>query len=153
MTTSQSQPGKFIARGAAHEIEHSYRFMPKFDDHGLIPAIVTDATTGAILMFAWMNAEALELTMVTRVAHFYSRSRSKLWKKGEESGNVMNVVAMATDCDQDSIAIAVQVSGNGVACHTGAVSCFYRTVDLDAPPSGLAYARDAAQVPLQPVVK
>jgi phosphoribosyl-AMP cyclohydrolase len=148
MTITAAKISAFADRSSTGEIEHGYSFMPKFDEHGLIPAIVTDAATGAVLMFAWMNAEALGLTLTTRVAHFYSRSRAKLWKKGEESGNLLHVIELRTDCDQDALTLAVSVAGNGVACHTGAVSCFYRTVSLEAPPSGLAFAS-----PPQPVVK
>jgi phosphoribosyl-AMP cyclohydrolase len=148
MTTASLQPNAFADRSSTSEIEQGCAFMPKFDEHGLIPAIVTDATTGAVLMFAWMNADALGLTLTTRIAHFYSRSRAKLWKKGEESGNLLHVVELRTDCDQDALTLAVSVAGDGVACHTGAVSCFYRTVSLKAPPSGLAFAN-----PPQPVVK
>ncbi len=121
---------QFKARTTRDEVERGSAFMPKFDEHGLIPAIVTDAATGAVLMFAWMDANALALTIETRVAHFYSRSRAKLWKKGEESGNLFSVVELRTDCDQDVVSVAVTVGGNGVACHTGAVSCFYRSIPL-----------------------
>ncbi len=119
----------FAARGTAAEIEHGDVFMPKFDADGLIPAIVTDNASGAVLMFAWMNAEALQLTHTTRIAHFWTRSRGKLWKKGEESGNLLDVVTLQTDCDQDVVLVSATVRGAGVACHTGAVSCFYRQVD------------------------
>lgn len=158
MTKTDAHPSAFASRGSAHEIEGGSNLMPKFDEFGLIPAIVTDASTGAVLMFAWMNAEALSLTLTTRIAHFYSRSRAKLWKKGEESGNLLGVVEMRTDCDQDAILISVTVAGNGVACHTGAVSCFFRTVMLGAPPSSLAFvALPEPVLPepvlLQPVVK
>jgi phosphoribosyl-AMP cyclohydrolase len=105
----------------------------------LIPAIVTDAASGEVLMFAWMNAEALALTLETRLGHFWSRSRGRLWKKGEESGNLLNVSEVRTDCDQDVVWLKVVVEGDGVACHTGAKSCFYRALALGAPPSpGLA---------------
>ncbi len=77
----------FAPRGTPGEVETSLRFQPKFDADGLIPAIVTDAATGEVLMFAWMNAEALAATLETRIGHFWSRSRAKLWKKGEDSGN------------------------------------------------------------------
>jgi phosphoribosyl-AMP cyclohydrolase len=123
-----SQP--FAPRGTPQEIEQGVVFQPTFTDDGLIPAIVTDASTGAVLMFAWMNANALRLTIETRTAHFYSRSRAKLWIKGEESGNLLHVVEMTTDCDQDVVALKVIVKGNGVACHTGQRSCFYRSVAL-----------------------
>lgn len=120
----------FPARGSASEIETGSVFMPKFDGDGLIPAIVTDAETGRVLMFAWMNAEALKLTLETGNAHFWTRSRQRIWKKGEESGNLLDVVSVLTDCDQDVVQVSVNVRGAGAACHTGAASCFYRQVDL-----------------------
>ena len=125
----------FAARGTPREVETSLRFQPKFDADGLIPAVVTDAATGDVLMFAWMNAQALAATLETRAAHFWSRSRAKLWKKGEESGNVLRVIEARTDCDQDVVWLKVEVEGAGVACHTGARSCFYRALPLGAPPS------------------
>lgn len=131
MTThSMTTPALFSPRGDTLVIEQGSEFQPKFDADGLIPAIVTDAASGEVLMFAWMNAEALALTLATRKAHFWTRSRKKLWLKGEESGNVLAVEEMRTDCDQDVIWLRVSVRGDGVACHTGARSCFYRAVDL-----------------------
>jgi len=125
----------FAPRGSADEIEQGLVFRPRFDADGLIPAIVSDAATGEVLMFAWMNGEALALTLETRVGHFWSRSRNRLWKKGEESGNLLTVTEVRTDCDQDVLWLKVVVQGEGVACHTGARSCFYRTVALGTPPS------------------
>ena len=129
-----AQP-RFADRTTPEDIEAGSVFQPKFDRDGLIPAIVTDATSGAVLMFAFMNAEALQRTLETQVAHFWSRSRNKLWKKGEESGNLLAVAEIRTDCDQDVIWIAASVAGDGVACHTGARSCFYRILQpaADAP--------------------
>lgn len=126
-------------RGTTAEIEHGTTFMPKFDTDGLIPAIVTDAGTGEVLMFAWMNAAALSLTQATRVAHFWTRSRGRIWKKGEESGNLLDVVELRTDCDQDVMLLRVTVRGASVACHTGARSCFYRRVD---PAGNMLLAHD-----------
>lgn len=129
-------PAPFFAeRGTAKEVEQGLAFQPKFDASGLIPAIVTDAVSGSVLMFAWMDGEALALTMETRVGHFWSRSRRRLWKKGEDSGNVLDVVEILTDCDQDVVWLKVRVQGTGVACHTGARSCFYRTLPLGLKPS------------------
>lgn len=128
--TSPARPSPFAPRGNINEIENGSLFQPKFDAGGLIAAIVSDAATGEVLMFAWMNAEALSLTLETRVAHFWSRSRGRLWKKGEESGNMMLVTEVRTDCDQDVVWVKVSVEGDGVACHTGARSCFYRTLPL-----------------------
>jgi len=113
---------------AGETIETTLAFRPRFGPDGLIPAIVTDLKTGDVLMFAHMNADALTSTLATGLAHFWSRSRAKLWKKGEESGNLLKVREVRTDCDQDVIWLAVEIEGHGVACHTGARSCFYRRV-------------------------
>lgn len=122
----------FAARGTTAEIEAGTTFQPRFDADGLIPAIVTAAEGGGVLMFAWMNREALRLTIESKIAHFWTRSRQKIWKKGEESGNFLDVSELRTDCDQDVVWLKVRVRGAGVACHTGAASCFYRTVELGA---------------------
>lgn len=114
------------------QLEAGSVFAPRFDSDGMIPAIVTDRGTGEVLMFAWMNRQSLALTLSTGIAHFWSRSRAKLWKKGEESGNLLTVVEMRTDCDQDVLWLAVQIAGEGRACHTGERSCFYRRVVADA---------------------
>lgn len=121
-------------RTSKDDIEKGGVFRPKFDSDGLIPAILTDSATGAVLMFAFMNSTALSLTLETGIAHFWSRSRNKLWKKGEESGNLLGVVEIRTDCDQDVVWVTARVAGDGVACHTGAVSCFYRR--LEGTPNG-----------------
>lgn len=104
--------------------------MPRFDEAGLISAIITDASGGGVLMFAHMNAEALRLTLETGEAHFWSRSRKALWRKGETSGNRLLVQEIRTDCDQDVLWIAVRLDGDA-ACHTGRRSCFYRRVVRD----------------------
>jgi phosphoribosyl-AMP cyclohydrolase len=122
--------GTFAARGTNRDIEEGPSFAPKFDSDGVLAAVATDVDTGDVLMLAWMNAEALALTIATGHAHFYSRSRGRLWKKGEESGNVLEVVEIRTDCDQDAIWMKVRVSGAGAACHTGRKSCFYREIPL-----------------------
>lgn len=96
----------------------------KWDERGLIPAVVQDDTTGEVLMVAWMNAEALHLTQETGEAHFWSRSRRTLWHKGETSGNVMRVRSIWVDCDADTLLLRVDPAGP--ACHTGKRSCFYR---------------------------
>ena len=95
----------------------------KYDSNGLIPVIVQDSTTGEVLMMAWSNEEAVRLMKETGYTHFWSRSRKKLWKKGEESGHVQRIVSMQTDCDADTL--LVRVKQEGVACHTGIPSCFY----------------------------
>jgi phosphoribosyl-AMP cyclohydrolase len=111
-----------------HENEEGAVFAPRFDASGLITAIVTDVKDGHLLMVAHMNAEALRLTLETGVAHYWSRSRETLWKKGETSGNLQTVVEMRTDCDQDALWLQVNVAGDGPTCHTGRRSCFYRQV-------------------------
>ncbi len=111
-----------------HEIEEGAVFAPRFDASGLITAIVTDASDGQLLMVAHMNAEALRLTLETGIAHYWSRSRNALWKKGGTSGNLQTIVEMRTDCDQDALWLKVEVAGNGPTCHTGRRSCFYRQV-------------------------
>lgn len=113
------------------QLEAGDVFAPRFDADGMIPAIVTDRASGEVAMFAWMNAQALDLTLSTGIAHFWSRSRAKLWKKGEESGNLLGVVEMRTDCDQDVLWLVVDIAGEGRACHTGERSCFYRRVVAD----------------------
>jgi phosphoribosyl-ATP pyrophosphohydrolase/phosphoribosyl-AMP cyclohydrolase len=99
------------------------RAEPTYDERGLVPCIVQDATTDAVLMLAWMNAEALRLTRETGAAHFWSRSRRSLWKKGETSGNTLAVVEIRLDCDLD--AVLVRAHPAGPTCHTGATSCFF----------------------------
>ncbi|MBF7096108.1 bifunctional phosphoribosyl-AMP cyclohydrolase/phosphoribosyl-ATP diphosphatase HisIE [Alkalibacter sp. M17DMB] len=98
----------------------------KFDEKGLIPAIVQDAKTSEVLMMAYMNQESLEKTLETKTTWFYSRSRQKLWNKGETSGNVQNVVSIDYDCDEDTL--LVKVDPTGPSCHTGNYSCFYRNL-------------------------
>jgi phosphoribosyl-AMP cyclohydrolase len=105
--------------------ETTDRFLPRFDAAGLVTAVVTDRA-GALLMVAHMNAEALAATQDTGEAVFWSRSRGRLWRKGETSGNVLRVIEMRVDCDQDALWLIVEPAGP--ACHTGATSCFYRRV-------------------------
>ncbi len=114
---------------ASSEIEEGTRLQPKFDAAGLVTAVATDAATGELLMVAHMNAEALARTIESGEAHYFSRSRKKLWRKGEESGHTQRVVEMRVDCDQDAVWIKVEQAGPG-ACHTGRRSCFYRAVPL-----------------------
>jgi phosphoribosyl-AMP cyclohydrolase len=121
----------FPSPGSVDDIEEGRVFAPRFDSSGLIPAMAVAAGSQAPLMFAWMNAEALALTLDTRIAHYYSRSRGKLWKKGETSGQLQRVVRMRTDCDQDVVILDVEVAGDGAACHTGRATCFYREVKPD----------------------
>ncbi|MBT1154475.1 phosphoribosyl-AMP cyclohydrolase [Aminobacter anthyllidis] len=109
-------------------LEEGEAFTPRFDVNGLVTAVVTDATDDMLLMVAHMNAEALALTIETGIAHYWSRSRGSLWKKGETSGNFQHVVEIRTDCDQDAVWLRVNVTGHDATCHTGRRSCFYRTV-------------------------
>lgn len=102
---------------------------PRYGDDGLITAVVTDVDSGEVLMVAHMNAQALQLTVDTGFAHFWSRSRQSLWKKGETSGNMMRVAELRVDCDQDAVWIRAHPAGP--ACHTNARTCFYRRVTPD----------------------
>lgn len=108
------------------EQDETEEFRPKFDDNGLIAAVAQDADTGDVLMLAWMNAEALTATLETGRATYWSRSRRKLWVKGETSGHFQDVIEVYTDCDQD--AIVMKIRQTDAACHTGRKSCFYRRV-------------------------
>lgn len=112
------------------ERELGNTFLPRFDAQGLLIAIAVDATTKEILMVAYMDEEALAKTRETGLAHFHSRSRGKLWLKGETSGHFLRVEEIRVDCDQDALQLVVKPEGP--ACHTGATSCFYRRLDGDA---------------------
>jgi len=103
----------------------------KWDDHGLVPAIAQDAASGEVLMFAWMNREALELTAKEGRAIYWSRSRKKLWRKGEESGHVQQVKEIRLDCDSDVVLLKIEQIG-GIACHTGRRSCFFQRLENEA---------------------
>ena len=130
MARSQSLSGiPFGERGSSGEIEEGTRLTPKFDADGLIPCAVTDHASGAVLMFAYMNAEALSLTIETGEAHYWSRSRGELWRKGATSGHVQKVVDLRVDCDQDALWMVVEQTG--AACHVGYRSCFYRSIPVD----------------------
>jgi phosphoribosyl-AMP cyclohydrolase len=108
----------------------SDRFEPKFDANGLLTAVVVDAGCKAVLMVAFMDAEAVAATRATGLAHFHSRSRGRLWKKGESSGNVLAVERILVDCDQDALVLECRPAGP--TCHTGADSCFFRVLEGDA---------------------
>jgi len=111
------------------DLEEGAALTPKFDASGLVTAVVTEAASGDVLMVAHMNAEALAKTIETGEAWYFSRSRQRLWKKGEQSGHVQRVVELRVDCDQDAVWLKVEQAGEG-ACHTGRRSCFYRAVPL-----------------------
>ena len=123
------------------ELEEGVIFSPRFDETGLIVCVTADADTGAVLMVAYMNEEALRLTLETGLAHYWSRSRRSLWRKGDTSGQVQTVTEVRTDCDQDAILMKVTVGGDGNSCHTGRPSCFYRKVTM--APSGPELVFDA----------
>ena len=112
-------------------VEETDRFAPKFDAAGLLTVVVEDAETRETLMLAHANREAVEATLRTNVAHFWSRSRQALWRKGETSGNELRVQAILVDCDQDALLYRITAEGEGVACHTGRRSCFYRELGSD----------------------
>ena len=114
---------------SAKDIEEGEAFIPKYDRDGLITAVVTDVSSGELLMVAHMNAQALSRTVETGEAWYFSRSRQQLWKKGESSGHVQRVKELRVDCDQDAIWLKVEQAGAG-ACHTGRRSCFYRVVPI-----------------------
>ncbi|HET7716686.1 MAG TPA: phosphoribosyl-AMP cyclohydrolase [Bauldia sp.] len=126
---------RFAPRGDHDAVETGTDFAPKFDADGLIVAIAADSASGEVLMVAHMNEEALARTIETRLAWFYSRSRKKLWQKGEESGNTLSVKEIRVDCDQDAILLKVEVAGDAVACHRGYRSCFYRIVPVGVVPT------------------
>jgi phosphoribosyl-AMP cyclohydrolase len=126
-------------------LEEGRLLAPRFDANGLITAVVTDARDGLLLMVAHMNAEALALTIESGIAHYWSRSRGQIWKKGETSGNVQSVTEMRVDCDQDAIWLSVNVAGHRATCHTGRRSCFYRTVEIK---EGIATLCDDGGKPL-----
>jgi phosphoribosyl-AMP cyclohydrolase len=119
----------FGSRNSKAAIESGAAFAPKFDADGLITAVAVDAVTGTVLMVAFMNEESLRLTLSLGEAVYFSRSRQRLWHKGEESGHVQKIVEILTDCDQDALVLRVDQKGPG-ACHTGYRSCFFRSVSV-----------------------
>jgi len=119
----------FKKRDNIKEVEEGKYLAPKFDENGLIPVITTDFQTGDILMHGYMNYEALKKTIETKEVHYWSRSRKKLWRKGQISGFVQIVKEIRIDDDQDSVWLSVDI-GNGASCHVGYRSCFYRSIPL-----------------------
>lgn len=134
-----TSPGPGPSQTGKSELEEGIAFTPRFDANGLIACVTKDARDGQILMLAYMNAEALRLTIETGVAHYWSRSRQMLWRKGDTSGQVQKVVEIWTDCDQDALLLTVEPGGNGGACHTGRRSCFYRKVALGCDQARLVF--------------
>lgn len=120
------------------ELEEGTAFAPRFDASGLVTAVTTEAGSGRVLMVAHMNAEALALTLQTGEVHYWSRSRARIWKKGESSGEIQKLIEMRTDCDQDVVLLTVEQTGRGAACHTGRKSCFYRIVEVEDGTAKLA---------------
>ena len=119
----------FKKRDNIKEVEEGKYLAPKFDENGLIPVITTDFKTGDILMHGYMNSEALKKTIETKEAYYWSRSRNKIWHKGQTSGFIQKVKEIRIDDDQDSIWMSVNI-GNGASCHVGYKSCFYRSIPL-----------------------
>lgn len=111
------------------ELELGSGFTPRFDENGLVPVITQSFKTREVLMLAYMNMEALNKTIATKQAHYWSRSRNSLWLKGETSGQIQNVKEIRTDCDQDAILLLVEVEGDGGCCHVGFENCFYRHLE------------------------
>jgi phosphoribosyl-AMP cyclohydrolase len=128
-----SDSSLFAPPGSTQSVEEGHALTPKFDADGLVTCVTTDAASGEVLMVAHMNAQALARTIESGQAWYFSRSRKKLWRKGETSGHVQRVVEMRIDCDQDTVLIKVAQDGAG-ACHTGRRSCFYRAVPLGKAP-------------------
>jgi phosphoribosyl-AMP cyclohydrolase len=127
---------RFAPRRSIEQVEEGSDLAPKFDDRGLIPVVTTDFETGELLMHGYMNAEALALTIASREAHYFSRSRQALWHKGATSGLVQNVRELLIDDDQDCVWLRVEVAGSGASCHVGYRSCFYRRVPLGNDSAG-----------------
>ena len=119
----------FKKRDNIKEVEEGKYLEPKFDENGLIPVVATDFKTGNVLMHGYMNEESLKKTIETKEAHYWSRSRKKMWHKGQISGFIQNIKEIRIDDDQDSIWLSVDI-GNGASCHVGYRSCFYRSIPL-----------------------
>ena len=119
----------FAERSSIDFVEEGKTLAPKFNSEGIIPVIVTETKSKLVLMLGYMNEEAFEQTIITREAHYWSRSRETLWKKGESSGMVHKVDEILIDDDQDSVWLKVSIEGLGASCHVGYKSCFYRSLD------------------------
>ena len=132
----------FGKRNSVEEVEEGTTFSPKFDKDGLIPVVTTEADTGTLLMVGFMNEEALGLTIETKEAHYWSRSRNMLWKKGQTSGLIQRVEELKVDDDQDALWLRVKVGGSGASCHVGYHSCFYRSLPLGNIANDLVYTEN-----------
>lgn len=130
-----SDTRKFARRLSVEQVEEGHDLAPKFDDDGLLPVVTTSAETGDVLMLGYMNSEALERTIETGEAHYWSRSRQCLWHKGATSGLTQKIVDIRIDDDQDAIWLKVEVAGSGASCHVGYNSCFYRSIPSGKAPS------------------
>ena len=120
----------FSKRTSVEEVEEGKSFQPKFDENGLIPVITIDNEDNQVLMHGYMNEEALKVSIKTKMSYYWSRSRKKIWKKGETSGFFQNIVKIQIDDDQDCIILFVKLSGAKASCHVGYKSCFYRSIPL-----------------------
>jgi phosphoribosyl-AMP cyclohydrolase len=129
------------------DLENGDRLTPRFGDDGLVSCVVTDAVSGEVLMLAHMNADALARSIETGIAHYWSRSRGELWRKGDTSGSIQTIREMRVDCDQDAVWIKVSVAGSGASCHTGHRSCFYRLVEPNASGAAAALKTDTRKTP------
>lgn len=136
--TVTAPPSPFAARITVEQVEEGLALAPKFDADGLIPCVTTDVDTGDVLMLGYMNGEALQRTIATGEAHYWSRSRQSLWRKGATSGLAQYIVEMRIDDDQDAVWLRVRVAGVGASCHVGYRSCFYRSVEVGGPSGGPA---------------
>lgn len=127
---SDKAPISFAPRDSKEAIEEGMLFAPKFDEHGLMPAMAVDADTGAPLMLAYMNEQSLKMTLDLGQAVYWSRSRNQLWHKGATSGEFQEIIDIRTDCDQDALVLRVKQHGGG-CCHTKRSTCFYRVVKAE----------------------
>ena len=140
------KPSAFAPRQSIEQVEEGVDLAPKFDAAGLMPCVTTDADTGEVLMLGYMNCDALQRTIETGEAHYWSRSRNCFWHKGATSGLTQAVVDLRIDDDQDSVWLRVKVAGSGASCHVGFRSCFYRSVpvrDNSGGPYTLVYQEDS----------
>ncbi len=145
-TTELSGKVTFHPRRSVSQVEEGTELAPKFDANGVIPVVTTDRLTGEVLMHAYMNKEALRLTIETGEAHYWSRSRQTLWHKGATSGLIQRVVDLRIDDDQDCIWLIVEVAGVGASCHVGYRSCFYRSIPFGPAAGGPLIFREQSKL-------